>query len=102
MYINSGILNTDKLIELQREMTCPNNPMSTYVHELIHWKDAQKYKKYNTLDNQGEYLKSLRKQSKKDLINWKSKGMIFLVLVNMQRECILGKNMMKRGRSIEH
>ena len=83
-------------------MTCPNNPMSTYVHEFICWRDAQEYKKYNTLDNQGEYLKSLRKQSKKDLINWKSKGMIFLVLVNMQRECILGKNMMKRGRSIEH
>ena len=72
------------------------------MHEFICWRDAQEYKKYNTLDNQGEYLKSLRKQSKKDLINWKSKGMIFLVLVNMQRECILGKNMMKRGRSIEH
>ena len=74
MYINSGILNTDKLIELQRKMTCPNNPMSTYVHELICWRDAQEYKKYNTLDNQGEYLKSLRKQSKKRLDKLKKQG----------------------------
>ncbi|MBU5470169.1 hypothetical protein KQI85_07275 [Falcatimonas sp. MSJ-15] len=74
MYINSGILNTDKLIELQRKMTCPNNPMSTYVHELIYWRDAQEYKKYNTLDNQGEYLKSLRKKSKKRLDKLKKQG----------------------------
>ena len=55
-------------------MTCPNNPMSTYVHELICWKDAQEYKKYNTLDNQGEYLKSLRKKSKKRLDKLKKQG----------------------------
>ena len=74
LYINSGILNTDKLIELQREMTCPNNPMSTYVHELIHWKDAQEYQKHNTLGNQKQYLSDLRKKSKKQLDKLEKQG----------------------------
>lgn len=74
LYINSGTLDVDKLVELQESMACPNNPMSTYVHELIHWKDAQEYKKYNTLDNQGEYLKSLRKKSKKRLDKLEKQG----------------------------
>lgn len=74
LYINSGILNTDKLIELQREMTCPNNPMSTYVHELIHWKDAIEYQKHNKLDNQKQYLSNLRKKSKKHLDKLEKQG----------------------------
>ena len=74
MYINSEILNTDKLVELQREMTCPNNPMSMYVHELIHWKDEQEYQKHNKLDNQKQYLSDLREKSKEHLDKLEKQG----------------------------
>lgn len=30
--------------ELQKDGAAPDNPLSTIVHELIHWQDAQKYR----------------------------------------------------------
>ena len=45
-----------------------------FVSLPLKMRDAQEYKKYNTLDNQGEYLKSLRKKSKKRLDKLKKQG----------------------------
>lgn len=38
-----GLGDPKRIPLLQKEGVFPNNPLSTYVHELIHWQDAQKY-----------------------------------------------------------
>ena len=29
---------------MQKDFACPDNPLSTILHELIHWQDAEKYR----------------------------------------------------------
>ena len=74
LYINSIIGDVNKLLELQKDMACPNNPLSTYVHELIHWKDAEEYRKNRVIENQNEYLKYLRAKCKKKLDRLQKQG----------------------------
>ena len=74
MYINSVAKNKKTLLALQAKMACPDNPLSTYVHEFIHWKDAQDYLKKNDHINNEEYLQVLRKKSKKRLDTLKKQG----------------------------
>jgi SPP1 gp7 family putative phage head morphogenesis protein len=74
MYINSVICNKKTLLELQEISACPNNPLSTYVHEFIHWKEAEKYKTKATLANQKEYLSVLRRKCKVKLDKLEKQG----------------------------
>lgn len=67
LYIDSTIGDVERLLELQKDMACPDNPISTYVHELLHWKDAQDYRQKNVINNQAEYLKNIRIECKKKL-----------------------------------
>ena len=47
------------LINLQKDMACSDNPLSTYLHEFYHWQDAMKYiRKYGKLD--AKYFSRLR------------------------------------------
>lgn len=58
------------LSALQRDGACPDNELSTVVHELFHWKDAQEYKKHHgsiTRENYNEYIQHLNKNRKKIL-----------------------------------
>ena len=48
-------------------MACPTHLLSTYVHELIHWKDAEKYRTKKPINNQAEYINAIRLESKKKL-----------------------------------
>ena len=64
----------EKLLKLQKDMACSNNPLSTYVHEFLHWKDAEIYRKTNVITNQKAYLAELRKQCKKKLDKLEKKG----------------------------
>ncbi len=74
LYVDSIIGDVQKLLELQKDMACPDNPLSTYVHELIHWKDAEEYRKGGKIHSQKEYLLYLRKKSKKILDKMMKKG----------------------------
>lgn len=74
LYIDSTIGDLDKLLELQKDMACPDNPISTYVHELLHWKEAQNYLKKKSITNQAEYLSDLRSYCRKKLDNLSASG----------------------------
>lgn len=74
LYIDSVIGNIDKLLELQKDMACSNNPLSTYVHELLHWKDAQEYQKKAPITDQVEYLKEIRIRCKRKLDKMSKRG----------------------------
>ena len=74
MYINSVVADAEKLLSLQKDMACPNNPLSTYVHEYIHWKDAQNYRKNAEIISQADYLKTLRVKCKKKLDELEREG----------------------------
>ena len=74
LYINSVVADTNKLLELQRDMACHDNPISTYVHELVHWNAAEEYRRTSAITSQGDYLKELRKKCKKKLDDLEQKG----------------------------
>ena len=74
MYIDSIIGDTNKLLDLQKDMACPNNPLSTYVHEFLHWKDAEDYRKHSHITNQKEYLSELRQKCKRKLDKLQEQG----------------------------
>ena len=82
IYIDSIIGNKNKLIDLQEGMACPKNPLSTYVHELLHWKDADNYRKTADITDQGEYLMQLRQKCKKTLDKLEKEGYNVLEISN--------------------
>ena len=56
------------LSALQKDGACPDNELSTVVHELFHWKDAQEYIKHHgpiTRDNYDNYIRHLNINRKK-------------------------------------
>lgn len=74
IYIDSIVGDANKLLELQKDMACPENPLSTYVHEFLHWKDAEEYRKTAEITSQKEYLQWLRYKSKKRLDKMEKEG----------------------------
>lgn len=53
---------------IQQSGACPDNELSTLVHELFHWTDAQEYQKHFgkiTAENYSEYINHLNKNRKK-------------------------------------
>lgn len=69
MIISDTVGNKKKTIETQMEsgFADPKNPDSTILHELIHWMDAEEYKKTGNISNTEEfrqYLKDLREECK--------------------------------------
>ena len=68
LYVNKLMGDNKKIKELQKGYAASNNPLSTYYHELLHWKDAQEYvKKYGKIDSQSEYMRWINNRSKKDV-----------------------------------
>ena len=43
-YISSRLADEKNLKKLQQDYVRPNDPRSTVVHELFHWKDAEEYR----------------------------------------------------------
>ena len=43
--ISSKMCSDEGAVRLQQGFACPDNPLSTIVHEMIHWKDADEYRK---------------------------------------------------------
>jgi SPP1 gp7 family putative phage head morphogenesis protein len=53
---------------IQQSGACPDNELSTLVHEMFHWTDAQDYQKHFgkiTADNYSDYINHLNKNRKK-------------------------------------
>ena len=64
LYIDRTIGSRLKLLELQKDAACPKNVLSTYVHEYIHWMDAQSYRiGYGEIIDSSEYLYWIRHKS---------------------------------------
>lgn len=75
LYLDRNVGNKIKLLELQRDSACPQNELSTYVHEYIHWRDAQSYRTgYGAITNNSEYLNWIRHKSKKKIDNLIKRG----------------------------
>lgn len=75
LYIDRTIGSRLKLLELQKDAACPKNVLSTYVHEYIHWMDAQSYRiGYGEIIDSSEYLYWIRHKSKKKIDKLINKG----------------------------
>lgn len=71
LYVDRSISKVDMLKDMQKEFTCPDSQLSTFTHELIHWKDAEQYiKKYGSIDSvekYNDYIRWANNESKKKL-----------------------------------
>lgn len=74
LYISSVISDRKTLLELQKDMVYPDNPLSTYVHEFIHCREAMAYRQKSPITNQKEYLSEIRKKSKEKLDKLEKRG----------------------------
>ena len=64
-----------KLLAMQRGSACEDNELSTAVHELLHWKDAQDYiRQYGAIKDQNEYIEYLVKKHAKAIEKLSKKG----------------------------
>ena len=71
--VNSAYFSTSDLSGLQENLACPQDGLSTILHELIHWQDAKNYRaKFGSINDYFEYCDYLNKiyaQKVEKLIN---------------------------------
>ena len=60
--VNSAYFITKNLAELQKPFACPDSELSSVLHELIHWQDAEKYRqKFGEITDYNAYCDYLNK-----------------------------------------
>ena len=60
--VNSASFSTSDLSGLQENLACPQDRLSTILHELIHWQDAKNYRaKFGSINDYFEYCDYLNK-----------------------------------------
>lgn len=60
--VNSAYFSTNDLSGLQENLACPQDGLSTILHELIHWQDAKNYRaKFGGINDYFEYCNYLNK-----------------------------------------
>lgn len=60
--VNSAYFSTSDLSGLQENLACPQDRLSTILHELIHWQDAKNYRaKFGVINDYFEYCNYLNK-----------------------------------------
>lgn len=60
--VNSAYFSTSDLSDLQENLACPQDGLSTILHELIHWQDAKNYRaKFGGINDYFEYCDYLNK-----------------------------------------
>lgn len=60
--VNSAYFSTSDLSGLQENLACPQDRLSTILHELIHWQDAKNYRaKFGGINDYFEYCDYLNK-----------------------------------------
>lgn len=66
LYVNELFTNRKSILTAQEVYAASEDVISTYVHELIHWQDAMRYKrKYGNIDE--KYMSWIIKDSKRKL-----------------------------------
>lgn len=75
LYVSGVTGLNDKIIGFQEEYAAHDDPLSTFYHELLHWKDAQDYvDQFGEIKNQREYLKWIREKSKIEVEKLEKQG----------------------------
>ncbi len=60
--VNSAYFSTSDLSDLQENLACLQDRLSTILHELIHWQDAKNYRaKFGSINDYFEYCDYLNK-----------------------------------------
>nr|WP_303664541.1 phage minor capsid protein [Ruminococcus bromii] len=60
--VNSAYFSTSDLSDLQENLACPQDGLSTILHELIHWQDVKNYRaKFGSINDYFEYCDYLNK-----------------------------------------
>jgi hypothetical protein len=60
--VSSAYFSTSDLSDLQENLACPQDGLSTILHELIHWQDAKNYRaKFGSINDYFEYCDYLNK-----------------------------------------
>lgn len=60
--VNSAYFSTSDLSDLQENLACPQDRLSTILYELIHWQDAKNYRaKFGSINDYFEYCDYLNK-----------------------------------------
>lgn len=60
--VNSAYFSTSDLSDLQENLACPQDGLSTILHELIHWQDAKNYRaKFGSINDYFEYCDYLNR-----------------------------------------
>lgn len=60
--VNSAYFSTSDLSGLQENLACPQDGLSTILHELIHWQDAKNYRaKFGSINDYFKYCDYLNK-----------------------------------------
>lgn len=80
-----------EIINIQKDGSCSDNELSTLVHELFHWKDAQEYQKYHdkiTSENYQTYIAYLNKKRKKIIDKLENKGYNVHDISNYAEDCL--------------
>lgn len=91
LFINEYAGNRKVLLESQETFAGSENDISTYVHELIHWMDAEQYRqKYGEIDE--NYLVWLRKKCKKKLDELSKSG------YNIYKISMYASEMLDKGK----
>ena len=66
--LNFAITTKQGVLDLPKTVASANNHNNVFVHEMIHWRDAQRYiEQHGSIDN--GYTETIRAESKKQLEN---------------------------------
>ena len=77
-----AVYKFDEMPKIMEQLACGNNDLSSYVHELYHWLDAEEFKNLYgsiTKDNYGIYEEFINKNAKNRLDKLSEKGYNVLV-----------------------
>jgi SPP1 gp7 family putative phage head morphogenesis protein len=77
-----AVYKFDEMPKIMEQLACGNNDLSSYVHELYHWLDAEEFKNLYgsiTKDNYGVYEEFINKNAKNRLDKLSEKGYNVLV-----------------------
>ncbi len=70
--LNKVLTSKREILALPKDVACSDKEISTYIHEMLHWYDAQEYK--HTHGNVDNYLESNRKTGKQFVDNLVKNG----------------------------
>lgn len=90
-YVNKAYFNKTELSNFQSGFACSDNELSTPLHELIHWQDAEKYRrKYGEITDFNSYVEYLNKKFAPKLEKLQKEGYNIFDISNYATKSIRG------------